>query len=87
MAQIEDMHRAAEKEIAANHFREAIRLYDDIILLEPDDDVAYANMGNTYLILGYDNKAKDAFHQALDINPDNEDASIGLRKIADPDSV
>ncbi len=85
MNQIKNLHERAEKLIAGHNFRDAIDVYSEILLTEPDDDDAYARMGQSYMILGDFNRAKDAFQNALDINPDNEIAVIGLRKIADPD--
>ncbi len=82
---LEALHREAEGRIAVNDFRGAIGNYREILLLEPDDAVAYARMGHSYLILGDSGRAEDAFRLALDIDPENETAVWGLRKIADPD--
>lgn len=85
MSQIEDLHIRAEENILKNNFREAIRLYSEIILLEPDDETAYTGMGQSYLILGDYRRATEAYLNALNINPDNETAYRGLQKISDPD--
>lgn len=87
IAQLEQMHRQAETLITENRFREAVRLYSDIILVEPDDEIAYANMGHAYLILGDYGRAREAFLNALHINPENEMAYIGMQKIVDPDGM
>lgn len=84
-SEIAALHRDAEDRIAMNDFRGAIALYQEILLIEPDDAVAYARMGHSYLILGDPGRAADAFQAALDIDPDNVTAQLGLRKIADPD--
>jgi tetratricopeptide (TPR) repeat protein len=86
-AKLEKMHSDAEKLVIQNKFREAIRAYTDIILYEPDDEVAYTNMGHAYMILGDYKRARDAFQNALTINPDNDVAYLGLQKIIDPDSL
>ena len=83
---LEVMHWKGQRLIAVGNFRQAVDLYWEIILLEPDDDSAYTNLGNLYLILGDIARAKDAFQNAVHINPHNEDAAAGLFKIANPDS-
>ena len=85
--QISVLHKKADALVVLNKFHQAIQLYLEIILLEPDDDAAYANMGQAYLILGDNDHAKRSFIQALNINPNNDLAYFGLKKIADPDGV
>lgn len=87
IATLEKMHGEAEALVIENKFREAVRLYSDITLLEPEDETAYANMGHAYLILGDFGRAREAFLNALHINPANELAYTGMQKIADPDSA
>ena len=87
LSQLWQLHRKADGLIAENDFRSAIRCYLDILLLEPDDEAAYVNMGSCYQILGDFDRAKDAYQNALSINPDNEDAKRGLEKIRDPDGA
>lgn len=83
--ELEGLHRAAESLIVENRFREAIDLYTDIILLEPDDEVAYTNLGNAYLVLGDMGRARRSYEAALNINPDDAAAASGLARILDPD--
>ena len=85
LQKIEALHQEAAGLLAEHQFREAIRIYSEIILAEPDDDAAYTNMGQAYLVLGDLGRAKEAFQNALTINPNNEIAVFGLRKIVDPD--
>ncbi len=85
--QIKSLHRRAENLILKNNFRNAVKVYSDIILLEPDDDLAYSRMGQSYMILGDFGRAENAFLNALDINPENEEALQGLQKMRDPDST
>ena len=82
---LEQLHQEAETLIVTNDFDGAIKKYDEILMFEPDDETAYANLGNAYLILGNTTKAERAFLNALNINPDNEVARSGLTKIHDPD--
>lgn len=85
VSRIEVLHEKAESLILENKFREALRVYSDILLIEPDDETAYSNTGHIYMILGDFPRAKEAFQNTLHINPENEVALTGLQKIADPD--
>jgi len=85
--QLEQLHQKAEEHILKNDFRAAIRLYQDILLLEPDDETAYTGLGQCYLVTGDFPRAKEAYLNALQINANNETAALGLKKIADPDSM
>ena len=85
LRELEAMHAEAQRSIAAGQIREAVSLYWEIILREPDDDAAYTNLGNLYLVLGDSDRAKDAFQNALHINPENEAAQAGFLKITHPD--
>lgn len=84
---IEALHQRAEELILQNDFGGAIGVLDEILLLEPDDEVAYSQMGHCYMILGYFERAEQAFQNALHINPENETALLGIQKIRDPDGV
>ena len=81
------LHEEAEVLVAEDRYREAVDVYLEIILVEPDDEAAYANLGHAYMILGDFARAKDAFQNALHINSQNEIALLGLQKISDPDST
>lgn len=85
VSRIETLHENAESLILENKFREALRIYSDILLIEPDDETAYSNTGHIYMILGDFPRAKEAFQNTLHINPENQVALTGLQKIADPD--
>ena len=87
MAQLTRLHEEAEVLVAEDKYREVVDVYLEIILVEPDDEAAYANLGHAYMILGDFARAKDAFKNALHINPENEIALLGLQKISDPDST
>lgn len=84
---LEILHWRAERLVEAGNFRAAAGLYWEIILIEPDDESAYANLGELYLILGDTDRAKDAFLNALHINPANQEAQNGLYRIANPDGL
>ena len=82
---LEELHQKAEEQIALNNFRGAMDTLQEILFLEPDDESAYASMGQIYLLFSDFRKAKVSFQNALSINPENETAIAGLRKIKDPD--
>lgn len=86
-AEIEALHRRAEDYVLKSEFHRALLIYDEIIFIEPDDDVAYTMKGQIYLLLGYYRNAFQAFQEALLIDPDNESAILGIQKIVDPDGV
>lgn len=83
---LEAMHIEAERLIALGQMREAVRVYWEVVLLEPDDSAAYTGLGHLYLVLSDIPRAEDAFKNALHIDPDNEDAAMGLYNISHPDS-
>ncbi len=84
---LEQLHKRAEEHILKNDFNGAIRLYQDILLEEPDDETAYTGMAQCQMVLGDFANAKISYSNALGINPDNETAVLGLEKIRDPDSM
>jgi len=84
--QIDQLYEKASELVKKKDYRGATHLYQEIIFIEPDDEAAYTNLGHAYMVLGDTAKAKDAFLNALDINPENEVAKLGIRKIVDPDS-
>ena len=87
MEKLEKLHQKAEEQIALNEFRPAMDTYQEILFLEPDDEVAYVNMGRLYLMFSDFKHARTSFENALSIDPENESALRGLRKIKDPDAV
>ena len=87
IAQLETMHQQATDFLLKNDFQAALRVYSDIVLVEPDDETAYTGLGQIYMVLGQTKKAHDAFQNALQIDPNNEVAIMGIQKIMDPDGV
>ena len=87
LRELKQLHQKAEGCILKNDFKAAILVYEDIILSEPDDETAYTGLGQSYLVLGDYPRAKNAYLNALHINPDNETALLGMKKIEDPDSM
>ncbi|GEM_PF-1165626 len=68
---IRGMHERALKLVAKQKLAEASRLYEEIVLMGPDDDQAYVIMGHTYLLAGKYEKAERAFQNAVHINASN----------------
>ena len=87
VAELEMMHQQAMDFLLKNDFQGAIRMYSDILLVEPDDETAYTGLGQIYMVQGRYEQAHEAFKNALHINGDNEVALAGVRKILDPDGV
>ena len=67
--------------IDPQNINEIAPFYENMVLQDPDDDMAFANLGYAYLILGDLAKAKNAFAEALHINPDNRPSQGGLQYI------
>ena len=87
IAELESMHEQAIDFLLKNDFQGAVRTYSDILLMEPDDETAYTGLGQIYMIQGRYKLAHESFKNALDINPDNQVALAGVRKIMDPDGL
>jgi tetratricopeptide (TPR) repeat protein len=65
------MHEAALAHVAGNRYDEAIKEYEEIVLLSPDDDEAFLLLGHTCLAAGHYEKAGEAFRNAVHIDPAN----------------
>ena len=77
-----DRHLArAEKYIAENEFNKAVIELKNVIQLDPKNDTAYYNLGETYLKLKQGNDAYQAFSNAVAINPDNINAQLKVGQI------
>ena len=76
---LKELHNKAEEQIAMNNYKGATDTLQDILLMEPDDETAYVNLGQIYLLFSQNDKAKNAFQNALSIDPENEVAINGLQ--------
>lgn len=65
------MHEKALSYVAQDRYDEAEKMYEEIVLLSPDDDEAYLLLGHTCLAIGHYEKAGGAFGNAIHINPEN----------------
>jgi tetratricopeptide (TPR) repeat protein len=83
--ELSELHAQADQFLAEDKCFEALVIYQNILLIEADDEVAYTNSGYCHMLTGNFTKAKESFENALHINPENEVAQMGLRKIKDPD--
>lgn len=68
--------------IDRENYDEIVPFYQNMIVQSPNDDVAHSFLGYAYLILGDVERSKDAFEEALRINPANEEAAKGLSLMA-----
>ena len=59
-------------------YREAIGRYKDVIKINPDDDLAFYNMGIAYGELGDYTQAIECCKKALEIKPDNDAAFCNM---------
>ena len=73
LAKIYALHEKALKHTEKKQFESAARVYEEIVLLDPEDDEAYLIMGHNYLLAGQYDKADAAFHNAVDIRAENFD--------------
>ena len=64
------MKDQGNKALAANKFDEAVNLYSEAILIDPNNHVLYSNRSAAYAKLAkYENALKDA-ERAVEIKPD-----------------
>ncbi|MCA9484433.1 MAG: fused MFS/spermidine synthase [Nitrospina sp.] len=72
---------AAMEAVNQNRLDEALRLYSEILQLDPGHVLTYFNMGNVYRALGKPEQSEIAYRQALKINPYYVYASVGLAQL------
>ncbi len=65
------MHEEALAYVSDKRYDQAAKIYEEIILIDPDDDQAYIIMGHIYLLSGIYDKAEEAFMNAAHIDPEN----------------
>lgn len=65
------LHEKALRLVAERRFELASNVYEEIVLLNPDDDEAYLLLGHTCLASGRYEKAATAFRGAMHIDPQN----------------
>lgn len=64
-----------------NSLSKAMKLFEEVIDINPKASDAYFYMGNIFHIKGQLGKAVKAFNKVLEINPSHTDASISLSVI------
>lgn len=64
-----------------NSLSKAMRLFEEVIDINPASSDAYFYIGNVFHIKGQLGKAVKAFNKVLEINPNHTDASISLSVI------
>ena len=82
------LKKAAEARKLAR-FREAIRLYEQVIEMEPNNDIAHTGKGNCLIGRGRFDESIKCFDAALNINPENANAlhskGVALKNIGHRD--
>jgi tetratricopeptide (TPR) repeat protein len=77
-----DKHLAKAKEyIAKSEFSKAVIELKNVIQLDPKNDSAYYELGETYLKLKQGNEAYQAYSSAVSINPENMNAQLKVGQI------
>ena len=71
LALVYALHEKALALVSQKRYEEASKAYEEIILESPDDDEAYLLLGYTRLLLTDYEKAKEAFLNAIHIDPAN----------------
>ncbi|MGD9826128.1 tetratricopeptide repeat protein, partial [Desulfobacter sp.] len=71
----------AKRYFAAQEYEKAKIEFQNVIQLEPDNDKAQCDLGETYVHLQDPVKAAAAFHQAVLLNPENLQAKLRLGQI------
>ena len=74
-------YESAKNYFAAQEYEKAKIEFQNVIQLEPDNDKAQFDLGETYVHLQDPAKAAAAFHQAIVLNPDNLQAKLRLGQI------
>ncbi len=65
------MHSNALDYVSQKKYPEALDIYNEIIMLDPEDDQAYIIMGHIHMMMNDFEKAQAAFKNAVHIDPDN----------------
>ncbi|MDO6491740.1 MULTISPECIES: tetratricopeptide repeat protein [unclassified Cellulophaga] len=76
-----DISDASEKYLSGNS-EVASQLMETYVLSEKENEYAWALLGNTYIDLEEDAKAKNAFENAVRVDPKMEEAITGLGIVA-----
>ena len=82
-------HEEALELVSQHRLEEASKLYEEIVLDNPNDDEAYVLLGHTYLLSGKYGKAETAFATATDIQPENTKEILSFYEnltLQDPDN-
>ena len=68
----------AKPEDKLKTYSKAIEAYKQTIRINPDDAIAYCNLGFAYDQLGFHEEAREAYKQAIRIDPDYAEAHYSL---------
>lgn len=79
-ARVHDYNQFAIKTAQAGLWNEAIFRWKQVISIDPDNAVAYNNLGVGYEALGKIEEAKAAYQKATDLDPDSKYYRINHRR-------
>ncbi len=65
------LHEKALEYVSNREFDKAAKLYEEIVLIDPNDDQAYLILGHIHLLNAEFDKAEAAFTNAVDIDTQN----------------
>lgn len=81
------LREEGQRLISIGKYDEALKMYQNLVLENANDDESYVQIGHLCMIKGQPNKARDAYETALQINPENMAAAQALEQIAYPDGM
>ena len=69
-------HKRAQEYIVKEEFKKAVIELKNVVQLNPENDTAYYELGETYMHLGQAAEAFQSFSRAAAINKDNIEAQL-----------
>ncbi len=57
--------------VELGEYQKAAEKAEELLRLDPEDDLTYSNLGKIYVMLGDNQKARRNFQKAIDLKPDN----------------
>ncbi len=69
-----ELSQQGESKLRSGDYQGALKAYNQVLQLNPNDDTAYVNRGTARFELGDKHGAMDDFTQAVELNPKNAEA-------------
>jgi cytochrome c-type biogenesis protein CcmH/NrfG len=70
------LHEEALKRVAERNLPEAAKRYEEIVIIDPNNDEAYLLLGHVYVMMGQYDRAGYAYYNAVHIDRQNYDEII-----------